>query len=94
MNRCRREIEADMHDSALSALEQVTEQDGYSLSLYDAAWHQGVIGILASRLKEKFHRPTIVFSPAATAPSRARDAPSRVCTCAMRSTWYPGASPA
>ena len=64
INRSRREVESDMHDAALAALENVTVQDGYSLSLYDAGWHQGVIGILASRLKEKFHRPTIVFAPA------------------------------
>jgi single-stranded-DNA-specific exonuclease len=64
MNRSRREIESDMHDAALATLEDVIPQDGYSLSLYDTAWHQGVIGILASRLKEKFHRPVIIFAPA------------------------------
>jgi single-stranded-DNA-specific exonuclease len=64
MNRSRREIESDMQEAALSALEDVAVADGYSLSLYDTEWHQGVIGILASRLKEKFHRPVIVFAPA------------------------------
>jgi len=64
MNRSRREIESDMHDAALAALEDVTAREGYSLSLYDESWHQGVIGILASRLKEKFHRPVIAFAPA------------------------------
>ena len=64
MNRSRREIESDMHDAALAALEDVTAHEGYSLSLYDENWHQGVIGILASRLKEKFHRPVIAFAPA------------------------------
>ncbi|MCX7627702.1 MAG: single-stranded-DNA-specific exonuclease RecJ [Methylophilaceae bacterium] len=63
MNRSRREIESGMHESALAALEQVRVEDGYSLSLADPGWHQGVIGILASRLKEKFHRPTVVFAP-------------------------------
>ena len=64
MKRSRREIESDMHDAALAALEDVTAHEGYSLSLYDENWHQGVIGILASRLKEKFHRPVIAFAPA------------------------------
>ncbi|HEY3328370.1 MAG TPA: single-stranded-DNA-specific exonuclease RecJ [Novimethylophilus sp.] len=64
MNRNRREIESDMQQAALAALEEVSAQDSYSLSLYDPEWHQGVIGILASRLKEKFHRPVITFAPA------------------------------
>ncbi len=62
LNRERRAIEADMHNQALAALEQITVQDNYSLSLFDPDWHQGVIGILASRLKEKFHRPVIAFA--------------------------------
>lgn len=62
LNRERRAIEADMHNQALTALEQITVQDNYSLSLFDPDWHQGVIGILASRLKEKFHRPVIAFA--------------------------------
>jgi single-stranded-DNA-specific exonuclease len=64
MNRSRREIESGMQDTALASLEHVTAHEGYSLSLYDAGWHQGVIGILASRIKEKFHRPVFVFAPA------------------------------
>ncbi|MDP2878711.1 MAG: DHHA1 domain-containing protein [Sulfuricella sp.] len=72
LNRERREIEADMlasaewkvlspesedaQDSALST------QDCFSLCLYDPNWHQGVIGILASRLKDKHHRPVIAFA--------------------------------
>jgi single-stranded-DNA-specific exonuclease len=63
LNRQRREIEAGMQDSALSALENIEVTDSYSLSIYDADWHQGVIGILASRLKEKFQRPVIAFAP-------------------------------
>ncbi|MDP2785876.1 MAG: single-stranded-DNA-specific exonuclease RecJ [Sulfurimicrobium sp.] len=62
LNRERRAIEADMHNQALAALEQITVQDNYSLSLFDPDWHQGVIGILASRLKEKYHRPVIAFA--------------------------------
>lgn len=64
LNRERRSIETDMQDSALSVLESVNPSDGFSLALFDASWHQGVIGILASRLKDKFHRPVIAFAQA------------------------------
>ena len=53
-----------MHDSALASLDDMEAADSYSLSLFDPTWHQGVIGILASRIKEKFHRPVIAFSSA------------------------------
>ncbi|MBX9903608.1 MAG: single-stranded-DNA-specific exonuclease RecJ [Burkholderiales bacterium] len=59
-NRKRRDVEAGMQESALASVENV--QPGYTLSLYDPGWHQGVIGILASRLRERFHRPTFAFA--------------------------------
>ncbi len=62
LNRERRVIEADMQESALAALEQHTHASGYTLSLYDPQWHQGVIGIVASRIKDKFHRPVVAFA--------------------------------
>jgi single-stranded-DNA-specific exonuclease len=62
LNRERRAIEAGMQESALAALEQTTDAGGYSLSLYDPQWHQGVIGIVASRIKDKFHRPAVAFA--------------------------------
>jgi len=46
----------------LLALENIDPTDGYSLALFDESWHQGVIGILASRLKDRFHRPVIAFA--------------------------------
>jgi single-stranded-DNA-specific exonuclease len=67
LNRERREIEADMKASALEHVEQMglkTHELPPGLCLYDTAWHQGVIGILASRIKEKFHRPAIAFADA------------------------------
>ena len=64
LNRARRDIEADMQESALAALEQVDPSDGHTLTLYNEDWHQGVIGILASRLKDRFHRPVIAFARA------------------------------
>lgn len=69
LNRERRSIETGMQDSALAALESVDPSDNFSLILFDGAWHQGVIGILASRLKDKFHRPTIAFARANDAPA-------------------------
>jgi len=62
LNKERRSIEADMQDVALAALEHINPADGYSLALFDESWHQGVIGILASRLKDRFHRPVITFA--------------------------------
>ncbi len=62
LNRERRSIEAGMHDNALAILDQLSPQDSYSLCLFDPGWHQGVIGILASRIKERWHRPVIAFA--------------------------------
>jgi single-stranded-DNA-specific exonuclease len=62
LNRERRSIESDMQDSALASLEHIDPKDNFSLTLFDQTWHQGVVGILASRLKDKFHRPTIAFA--------------------------------
>lgn len=62
LNRERRQIESDMQDQAQALLETVAVDEGWSLTLYDPAWHQGVVGLLASRLKERHHRPTIVFA--------------------------------
>jgi single-stranded-DNA-specific exonuclease len=64
LNRARREIEADMQEAALATLELAAPADNCSLTLFDETWHQGVIGILASRLKDKFHRPAIAFARA------------------------------
>src|SRR3989338_8123213 len=64
LNRERRNIETNMQGSALAALEQINASDNFSLALFDESWHQGVVGILASRLKDKFHRPVIAFARA------------------------------
>jgi single-stranded-DNA-specific exonuclease len=62
LNQERRSIEADMQEAALASLEHINPADGYTLALFDESWHQGVIGILASRLKDRFHRPVITFA--------------------------------
>jgi len=75
LNRQRQEIEAGMRDEVMGKLENVIEalnpsasiaddgkQSVYSLCLYDPGWHQGVIGLIASRVKDRLHRPVIVFA--------------------------------
>jgi single-stranded-DNA-specific exonuclease len=62
LNRIRREVEADMLEEALAILAAFNPSDSRSLTAWQPSWHVGVIGILASRLKDKFHRPTIVFA--------------------------------
>jgi single-stranded-DNA-specific exonuclease len=64
INRERRTIEAEMQDTALALLDSIDPRDNATISVFDASWHQGVIGIVASRLKDKFYRPTITFAPA------------------------------
>lgn len=64
INRERRDIEAGIQDAALASLDSIAPTDKAALTLFDPSWHQGVIGIVASRLKEKFFRPTITFAPA------------------------------
>jgi len=68
LNHDRREIETKMKDEALAALKtlQLNEDNPelpVGLCLFDPHWHQGVIGLLAARVKEKFHRPVIAFAP-------------------------------
>ncbi|RXZ42746.1 single-stranded-DNA-specific exonuclease RecJ [Crenobacter cavernae] len=63
LNRERRTIEQGMQDEALAVLSGFDPAGRNSLALYRDDWHQGVVGIVASRLKERFHRPSIVFAP-------------------------------
>ncbi len=68
LNAERREIEARMQDEALAQVDALVESMSGALPaglcLYDAGWHQGVIGLVASRVKERLHRPVIAFAPA------------------------------
>jgi single-stranded-DNA-specific exonuclease len=63
INLKRREIEAEMQDTALLHLDEFEPAASSTIAVFDDGWHQGVIGIVASRLKEKFYRPTITFAP-------------------------------
>jgi single-stranded-DNA-specific exonuclease len=65
LNRERREIEGSMQQEAVKALEGLNLEAStlpFGLVLYQADYHQGVIGILAGRIKDKYYRPTIAFA--------------------------------
>jgi single-stranded-DNA-specific exonuclease len=66
LNDERRVIEQDMQEQALAVLAKIrpsqTERVPLGICLFDEQWHQGVIGIVASRIKDKFHRPVIAFA--------------------------------
>ena len=62
LNRERRDIEGDMQLDALAVLDDADVAARSTICLYNADWHQGVIGLVASRIKEKYHRPTIAFA--------------------------------
>ena len=67
LNRERRDIEADMQEEAqaqMSALALEPTAMPFGLCVYQPSFHQGVVGIVASRLREQYHRPTIVFADA------------------------------
>jgi single-stranded-DNA-specific exonuclease len=68
LNNDRREVEAVMKHEAQTYLSEMKALDEHHLPagvcLFDANWHQGVIGILASRIKDQVHRPVIAFAPA------------------------------
>lgn len=67
LNLTRREIEQGMQVEALALCDQLERSSTalpYGLAMYHPEWHQGVVGILASRIKDRFHRPVIAFAPA------------------------------
>ena len=69
INKARRSIEDEMKDQAIEIVKaavasnsESTKTDKYGVCLYNASWHQGVVGIIASRIKDRVHRPTIAFA--------------------------------
>ncbi len=81
LNRERRSIETEMQDQALAHLDSLQLGDAEALPtglcIFQPDWHQGVIGILASRIKDRYHRPVIAFAEAdaATLKGSARSVP-------------------
>jgi single-stranded-DNA-specific exonuclease len=67
LNRERRAIESGMQQDALAQLENLNIESGsdtpFGVVLYDERWHPGVVGIVASRVKDRLHRPVIAFAP-------------------------------
>ncbi|MBQ1837411.1 MAG: hypothetical protein II131_02545 [Neisseriaceae bacterium] len=63
LNQERRSIEKGMVSEALQ-LPDIKENNNYTISVLGEDWHEGVIGIVAGRLKEQFYRPAIAFAPA------------------------------
>ena len=68
LNRDRKDIESGMKQQAMAELERLqldkSQELPWGLSLFQETWHQGVVGILASRVKDKLHRPVIAFAEA------------------------------
>ena len=100
INRERRVIEGDMREQAMMIAESLFDEGDEpppAICVFDPDFHEGVVGIVASRIKDKLHRPTFVFAPssaprARSMSSRARAAASPAFTCAMRWTWWPSAT--
>jgi single-stranded-DNA-specific exonuclease len=72
INRERREIEGDMREQALAMAESLFEEGAEpppAICVFDPDFHEGVVGIVASRIKDKLHRPTFVFA-ASAAPGK------------------------
>lgn len=67
LNQDRRELELQMQQEAMAAIEEMRAEDPalpLGLCLYDASWHQGVVGLVASRVKDRVHRPVIALARA------------------------------
>lgn len=64
LNAERKQIEAEMQVDALADLDNEFNPSQFTISVFQPDWHQGVIGILASRIKERYHRPVIAFADA------------------------------
>lgn len=63
-NRERRELEQDMQWDAALLLNQIDVSRRHTLTLFEPTWHQGIVGLVASRIKDSKHRPTIAFADA------------------------------
>lgn len=64
INRERRSIETVMRDEAMQAMENDEASQGACVCVFNPNWHQGVVGLVAARLKERFWKPTLAFAPA------------------------------
>ena len=70
LNRERRRIEGEMLDEASAVLDGLGEAPGAAMTLYQPGWHQGVVGLIASRVRERIHRPVLCFAKAGSSELR------------------------
>jgi single-stranded-DNA-specific exonuclease len=70
LNRERRSIESEMQAQAEVLMARVSPGESCSISLYDPSWHQGVVGILAGRVKDRYYRPSFAFAPSGSGEIR------------------------
>lgn len=101
INRERRIIEGDMREQAFAVAETLfdaQEEPPPAVCVFDPDFHEGVVGIVASRLKDKLHRPTFVFAassaPGRSTNSRAQAAQLPAFTCVTPWIWWPNATQA
>ncbi len=64
INQERRELQADMLAEAESIVDSLSERSGDGVVVFQPHWHPGVVGLVASRLKDRLHRPVVAFAPA------------------------------
>ncbi len=74
LNAMRQELQADMLESAEQQLAQLQSQldsieRQHAICLFDDSWHQGIVGLLASKIKDQLHRPVVVFAPSSPGSS-------------------------
>ncbi len=88
LNRERRSIEGSMQQEALQKIETMVRQNTLptGMCFYDPSWHEGVVGLVASRIKETFHRPVIAFAPAGTTSNTLKGSARSIGAIHMRDT--------
>ena len=64
INRQRRDLQTSMVEEAIAKLDGIDVGDALGVSLFDPGWHHGIVGLVASKLKERLHRPVVAFAPA------------------------------
>lgn len=64
INAQRRDLQTSMVEDALAKLDGMDTGDALGVSLFDAGWHHGVVGLVAAKMKERLHRPVVAFAPA------------------------------
>ena len=86
-DREMRDVAQAALDALLPMVDGANEPLPGALAIFDESFHEGVVGIVAGRIKDRFHRPTFVLRVVPTVCSRARADRSRAFTCATRSIW-------